>query len=233
MISPLLSPRTLKYLAALQAEGDAFDYWAWLRRVREEEGCAVKDNITSDQARASGASSAGKTATIPRSRVAHPKPSRPISSKKSCIRQRLVRVSDAWDEFQNDRKHVAVYGYLKSVYRIVTHYKNKRRVRKLVRRACMFSGLQYHRAAEPFATIIRCTSGDELDKKTISKWARALRYAAHRRRPARRLKSFMQAMGGINACADRYAKMMQRAPKPRGVEVKLSHLRPQTQPRRP
>ena len=33
----LPSRRSLKYFEALNREGDNFDYWAWLTRVREEE----------------------------------------------------------------------------------------------------------------------------------------------------------------------------------------------------
>jgi hypothetical protein len=33
----LSSPRTAKYVAALMREGDNFDYYKWLQRVRKEE----------------------------------------------------------------------------------------------------------------------------------------------------------------------------------------------------
>jgi hypothetical protein len=36
----LLSPRTANYVAALIRQGDNFDYFKWLQRVREEEGQA-------------------------------------------------------------------------------------------------------------------------------------------------------------------------------------------------
>ena len=36
----LLSPRTANYVAALIREGDNFDYFKWLQRVREEEAQA-------------------------------------------------------------------------------------------------------------------------------------------------------------------------------------------------
>ena len=38
--SSMLSPRTAKYVEALVLEGDDFDYFKWLRRVREEEAQA-------------------------------------------------------------------------------------------------------------------------------------------------------------------------------------------------
>ena len=45
---------------------------------------------------------------------------------------------------------------------------------------------------------------------TISKWARALRYVAQFKDPSTRLKAFMTEAGGVNACADRYAKYFGR-----------------------
>ena len=33
----LLPARTVKYIDALNREGDKFDYWKWVRRVQEEE----------------------------------------------------------------------------------------------------------------------------------------------------------------------------------------------------
>jgi hypothetical protein len=48
----------------------------------------------------------------------------------------------------------------------------------------------------------------------ISKWARALRYAAIRKPPEMRLKAFMNAAGGVNACADGYADKRRRHRRP-------------------
>jgi hypothetical protein len=50
-----------------------------------------------------------------------------------------------------------------------------------------------------------CTSERNIDNKTISKWARALRYAAHCKKRGTPLNRFVKKMGGINACAKRYA----------------------------
>ena len=38
----LLPARTVKYIDALNREGDRFDYWKWLQRVREEEATQAK-----------------------------------------------------------------------------------------------------------------------------------------------------------------------------------------------
>ena len=71
--------------------------------------------------------------------------------------------------------------------------------------------LPFDKYADPFTAVIRCTSGDGVDSKTISKWARALRYVAHRKEPRTRLKTFMKEAGGVNACADLYAKYLGRS----------------------
>jgi hypothetical protein len=129
--------------------------------------------------------------------------------KKKGLRQRLADVSDAWDEFQETRDRDAVYDYLRAVFSIVQHYGWKDRSKKLIRRAFKFAGLPVDMNADPFAVIIRCTCDQQLDRKTISKWSRALRYTARvkKRTP---LKTFMKNRGGINACAELYSKYFGR-----------------------
>ena len=99
-----------------------------------------------------------------------------------------------------------MYGYLEAVFAIVRRYKTRRKTKKLLRHSFKFAGLSLDRNADPVTAIIRCTSADNIDTKIISKWARALRYVARCKVPPTRLKTFMKEVGGVNACADRYAK---------------------------
>jgi hypothetical protein len=122
------------------------------------------------------------------------------------IRHRLEKVSDAWDEFQSSRARDAVYKYLEAVFAIVRHYKIRPKIEKLLRHAFKFTDLRFDEKADPFATVIRCTSGRSVDDKTISKWARALRYAGRSKKPEVRLRTFMKEAGGINACASLYGQ---------------------------
>ena len=133
----------------------------------------------------------------------------------------LERISRAWEDFQASRTRDAVYGHLDAVFAIVEHYRVRRRTKRLLRRASKFSGLPFDKRADPFTALIRCTSADEVDNKTISKWARALRYVAHCNVPRTRLKAFMKEVGGINACADLYARYFGRAPS----EIRLVQLK--------
>ena len=93
-----------------------------------------------------------------------------------------------------------------AVFTIVDHYRVRRRTNRLLRRAFEFANLPFNEHAEPFAAVIRCTCGKTVDTKMISKWSRALRYASRRKGPDMRLKTFMKEAGGVNACANLYAK---------------------------
>ena len=58
---------------------------------------------------------------------------------------------------------------------------------------------------EAFSVTIYCVA-PHVDKKSRSKWARALRYAAATKPDDESIKSFIRRNGGINACASRYAQ---------------------------
>ena len=132
------------------------------------------------------------------------------SPESSHSGDRLEKIRDAWDDFQASRARDAVYGYLEAVFAIVEHYKVRRRTKRLLRHAFKFADLPFDKNADPFTAVIRCTCDDDVDSKTISKWARALRYVARCKVPPTQLKTFMKEAGGVNACADRYAKYLGR-----------------------
>jgi hypothetical protein len=224
-----LSPRTAKYVATLMREGDNFDYYKWRQRVREEEAQAkqaaaaftsgemipatIGNRSSTPGCRgarpASGPALMTRASPVPRALwQSHRAP----KSKKPRIRirQRLEKVADAWDEFQASRARDAVYGYLEAVFAIVDHYKVRRKTNKLRRHAFKFSGLPFEKYADPFTAVIRCTCDHGADSKTISKWARALRYVAHCKERQMSLKKVMKEAGGVNACADLYARYFGR-----------------------
>jgi len=97
-----------------------------------------------------------------------------------------------------------------ALYAIFQHYRRKGRTKKLIRHAFEFAELPFDKNADPFAVIIRCTCEQQLDRKTISKWSRALRYVAQvkKRMP---LKEFMKGRDGINACASLYTERFGRS----------------------
>jgi hypothetical protein len=229
MLSTMMSPRTAKYVEAKIHEGDKFNFHRWLQRVREEEAQAkqvpvaftfgesaapeIGDMTNTPACHDAWASVRpalrAKSATI--RTVVYRSDLEPGSkAKKGELRQRLVMVCNAWDDFQECRKRDAVYGYLKAVFALVVDCKGHRQTTRLLRRAFRFAGLPVDKNPDPFAAVIRCTSERNVDNKTISKWARALRYAAHCKRPRTTLKAFIKKMGGINACAERHAVYLGR-----------------------
>jgi hypothetical protein len=228
-----MSARTVKYVEAMIRQGDHFDYDQWLRRIREEEAKAEQLSAASGsgQATAAGqvANPVGKSANrdaLPRSVGALPRPipvrrvlSRParkMSDKqpKARLSRWLGKVEVAWNDFQANRGRDAVYDYLQAVFAIVMHFKVRRRTKRLLQHAFEFADQPFDKNADPFTTVIRCTSGGAVDSKMISKWARALRYAARRSEPGTRLKAFMKQAGGVNDCAAGYADKRRRHRRP-------------------
>jgi hypothetical protein len=132
------------------------------------------------------------------------------SKQKKSLRQRLAHVAHVWEELQETRDRDAVYDYLRAVFSIVRHYRGRRRTKRLMRRAFKFAGLPVDMNADPFAVVMRCTCEKKLDRKTISKWSRALRYAARFKKPRVRLVPFMKKRGGLNGCAALYTEHLGR-----------------------
>jgi hypothetical protein len=223
----LLSPRTANYVAALIRQGDNFDYFKWLQKAREEEGQAkqISATFTSGKIIApeidppigttdcrnaspnSGPAPMTRVAPLSKAR-SHHEPRNKTS--KARLRRWLEKVRVAWDDFQASRARDAVYGYLEAVFAIVEHYRTRRQTNKLLRHAFKFSHLPFDKYADPFTAVIPCTCDDEIDSKTISKWARALRYVARCKEPRKPVTAFIKEAGGVNACADLYARYFGR-----------------------
>jgi hypothetical protein len=218
-----LTPRTANYVAALIREGDNFDYCRWLLQVREEKAQAkeypqtvfrrsvpeeIETRVAGGETSPNGRLFNGRAPisigmTRSRRKTLH-------STSAMRITRRLEKVRDVWNDFQASRTRDAVYRYLEAVFAIVKHYKVRRRTKRLLRRAFEFAELPFDKNADPFRAVIRCISDGDADSKTISKWARALRYVAHCKVSRTRLKAFMKEVGGVNACADQYAQRMGR-----------------------
>jgi hypothetical protein len=220
---PLLPPRTTKYVSALMREGDNFDYSGWLQGVREEEAQAkeapatltsgdtksveIDPPIRAPDCRSAWPGQAPMIGAAPLPRAIWRPSHEPVrKTAKAQFRQRLNKVADAWDDFQASRARDAVYGYLEAVFATVAHYKVRRRTNRLLRHAFNFAGLPFDDKADPFTAVIHCTCDDDVDNKTISKWARALWYVARSKVAPAQLKAFMKEVGGVNACADGYSR---------------------------
>jgi len=209
-----MSPKTASYVEALIREGDDFDYARWLDCVSTPAAQANEATVAAGTPHPPSALDC--RTTLPNShrfqrvlvgwRLGRSPQDPNGATPKARLERRLKKIQKSWDELQATRARDAVYGYLACVFSIVAHYKVRRKSNKLLRVAFEFADLPIDRSADPFATVIRCTSDDTVDSKTISKWARALRYVAHCKPPKMRVETFMKRIGGINACAELYAR---------------------------
>jgi hypothetical protein len=114
----LMSPRTAKYVEAIIREGDKFDFYKWLKGVREEGGQAKQVSTTSDSREAAQGQSGNRPSTFdnpdaplraaPTSMgnlLPLPQPTRQSTLKlrgnpKARLRRWLEKVCNAWGEFQ-------------------------------------------------------------------------------------------------------------------------------------
>jgi hypothetical protein len=109
------------------------------------------------------------------------------------------------------QKHArnAIFGYLQAVFELVMLYSRRGQIDSLVERVLKMEGFPV-RKMETFSAIIRCTADSDIERKTVSRWSRALRFVAHHKDRGTPLKKFIIEAGGINACADRSALTLGR-----------------------
>ena len=118
------------------------------------------------------------------------------------LRTNLLRLENAWEEFQSTRDRAAVYLYLTPVFELVAVWEALGQLREITCRALRFRGGNLRLAADPIAAVIFLTSDPKkVDRRSRSKWSRVLRYAGQFKHQAEPLQDFIQRKGGINECA--------------------------------
>ena len=140
------------------------------------------------------------------------------------LRQDLLRVRIAWEDCQTSHDRNANYGYLSAVFDLLMWWAAEGRAVSRAHWALRLRGLDLPTTDEPFAAIIRCTADrDKIDKRTLSKWSRVLRYAGEYKSSSEPLAAFVQCKGGINKCAARFTVRFGRGGRKEGVP--RPHLR--------
>jgi len=125
------------------------------------------------------------------------------------LRQDLLRVQNAWEEAQGSRHRDAIYIYLGAVFELVAWWMADNRALERAEKALRLRHLASFDQEEPFAAIVRCTADPaKVDKRTRSKWSRALRSALEQKIPSEPLLRFIKRKGGINECASRFTKCL-------------------------
>jgi hypothetical protein len=134
-----------------------------------------------------------------------------IPYTKEALERDLARVQDAWDDSQSDRRRGAIYGYLKAVYDLVNWWSAEGCEVHRAHQALRLRGLLPLRREDVYAAIIRCTADPaRADKRTRSKWSRALRYVKMQKDEKEPVAAFIQRKGGINECNARYGRCLRR-----------------------
>jgi hypothetical protein len=140
-----------------------------------------------------------------------PSPSDHVPYSKQALKEDLLRLRNAWRNFQESRDRDAVYDYLSTVFSLVAWWTADGRA---LDRACWALRLQNADAStcnEAFAAVIFCTADPaKVDKRTRSKWSRVLRYALAYKAHSEPLDRFIKRKGGINECASRFAQRLGR-----------------------
>jgi hypothetical protein len=134
-----------------------------------------------------------------------------ISYSSEALRQDLERVRNAWQDCQASRDRNAIYGYLTAVYGLVAWWAAEGRDLDRARRALRLQLLKVSGREDPFAAVIRCTADPtKADKRTRSKWSRAIRYAAAYKPGSEPPDQFIKRKGGVNECAARFSRSLGR-----------------------
>jgi hypothetical protein len=128
------------------------------------------------------------------------------------LKQDLLRVRNAWEDAQGSRDRDAIYGYLTAVFELVAWWMAENRAVERAQKALRLRHIIPFDQEEPFAAVIRCTTDPaKVDKRTRSKWSRALRYALEHKLISEPLDQFMRRKGGINKCAAKFAGHLRRS----------------------
>jgi hypothetical protein len=130
--------------------------------------------------------------------------------KKSRLSSELETLRAVSKRTFSSGNRMAVHRFLGAIFNLVTRWESEDRLEEALYR--LLDSLKVPvplRIGEAFAVAIYCTA-PQVDQKSRSKWARALRYAAANQPDDESIKSFFKRNGGINACASRYAEYVRR-----------------------
>jgi hypothetical protein len=129
----------------------------------------------------------------------------------AALNQDIERLRERWQKVQASRARDAIYQYLRAAYELVLCWKVEEHASQRARRALKINGLAPPEEPEPFAAVIAASvSPEKLDRRQLSKYSRALRYAAACDCRPRRLKRFIKSHGGLNSCATRFKRRLRR-----------------------
>jgi hypothetical protein len=135
-----------------------------------------------------------------------------VSYPDKSLAQDIKRLHRLWRQVQSDRQRDAIYGFLTGVYDLIECWQVEHQVAQRLKRALAIAGMAAIEQHEPFSAILQAAiAPDRLERRKLSKYARALRFAASCKRPGTRLDRFIKGHGGLNGSASAFAKQRRRS----------------------
>jgi hypothetical protein len=127
----------------------------------------------------------------------------PYSNK--ALRRDIGRLRALFKSYRRNRDRDAIYVFLSAVYNLIDWWTRDGRAEVRARRLIILRDALMPRNVEPFAAVIMAIAHPtKIDRRTLSKWSRVLRYAIEYKSPGRSLRRFVIANGGLNECAALY-----------------------------
>ena len=161
-------------------------------------------HMDTDQTQTDGSGKSSKT------RLSAKNERQTLPLKKSRLSSELAELKAVSKRTFSSGNRMAVHGFLGAIFNQVSVWEVEDRVEEgLYRLLDSLKAPVRLRIGEAFAVAIYCIA-PRADKKSRSKWARALRYAAANKPDDEPIRRFFKRNGGINACASRYAEYVRR-----------------------
>jgi hypothetical protein len=104
-----------------------------------------------------------------------------------------------------------LYRFLNTVFCFYAAWRNADIAKSAAERVVLITGGKLRPGCHPIRVLIDAVS--RADRRTKSRWVRALRYAWCERRNWTNLKQCLRANGGIAGCADKWAELHPRTPR--------------------
>jgi len=109
------------------------------------------------------------------------------------------------------RQRYAFYDYLAAVYNLHRRLRRRKAAKKAACRIAALYNLSLRKDVHPMRAIIDASS--DADRKTRSRWMRALRYAWQERHTWEDFRGFLRDHGGVAGCARDFAAVQPGPPR--------------------
>lgn len=134
-----------------------------------------------------------------------------VAYSKGSLAADLARLGDTWCSVQSSRDRNAIFAYLTDVFELVRWWAFEGQAKERAARALILKGLLVPKNIEPHRAVIAASVAPEaIDRRTASKWSRALRFAASCKPRKMPLRKFIKKQGGINACTTGHSMRTRR-----------------------